>query len=257
MTDTIRSADQRAQDFDRIRAEMAASFDALREANARRMQEGRAGREHARQLLDSMRKRTQTRLGAPDTAGKETGPAASGVVPLPLEDLHLLERLVSHIRHSIVRVCFYNLKLFCPSLVDEFDAHVREQILRNVDELPGVRKELDTFFAQVLCVGEPIADRFSQARHDAFEALDRLIELAGQSRPNIDELDTRRTFAGQAPTLIDDVMGGAASHPVGPGHAQTGRGGRRPASRRPGRAAGRPSRDHHPLWRNAVPTSLR
>lgn len=125
---------------------------------------------------------------------------------LPMSDLHLLERLLSHVRHSIVRVCFYNLKLFAPSLVDEYDATVREQVLGNIEQLGLAKEEIDSFFGQALWDGNTIATHFGEARQHTLEQLEALIALAGKARGHLDEEASRAEFASKAPGLIDGVM---------------------------------------------------
>jgi signal transduction histidine kinase len=120
--------------------------------------------------------------------------------------LHTLERLVSYVRHSVVRVCFYNLKLFCPSLADEYDDHVRQQVVTNIDQLGAAQEELVRFFAQALPGGQIVASLFPDCQRRTQEQLDALRALARPARDCLDDEAVRSDFAKRAPGLIDGVM---------------------------------------------------
>jgi signal transduction histidine kinase len=202
------------EDFERIRAEMAAAFDAAKQRVARRLRLKHAdqferSRSQAQDLVRDARRRAR------DLAGVESEGPVPGVgrPVLTPYDLHTLERLCSYVRHSIVRVCFYNLKLFCPSLIDEYDAHVKQEVLANIDQLPAARSEIVQFFEQALSDGRTIGQVFRDIQRKSMQQLDALIELATAGTPSgkvspdrLDEEPVRRRFAQQAPALIDAVM---------------------------------------------------
>ncbi|MBN2307438.1 MAG: HAMP domain-containing histidine kinase [Candidatus Hydrogenedentes bacterium] len=207
--------DNTTQDFDSIRAEMEASFKAAQDRAARRLHGGTAEglsdtRRRARELVTSTRARARDRLGMPGSALPEPAPSSAhgpdARPGLSLQDLHTLERLTSYVRHSIVRVCFYNLKLFCPSLVDEYDAHVRDQVVENIERLAGAREEIERFFDQPLSEGRRVGELFPDVRRDTFARLDSLVALARPVQGRLDEESVRCDFAQKAPPLIDAVM---------------------------------------------------
>ena len=187
-----------------IRADLEASFEAARERVAQRLagtatpalEESRA---RSRDLLRQSRARARELLSKPALA-------KPGLPAVAIRDLHTLERLGSYVRHSVVRVCFYNLKLFCPSLVDEYDEDVKGHVIANMDQLDGVRKELDAFFGQSLSDGATVAAVFPEARRDAMRQLGALVELSGTTRSRLDEEGAREDYARRAPELIDGVM---------------------------------------------------
>ncbi len=194
-----------SENIQALRAEMEASYQAARERAAARLTsspELSAARPRRRveQLLRESRQRVK-RLVEDGKAGVTSeGPR------IVLHDLHTLERLLSYVRHSVVRVCFYNLKLFCPSLVDAYDEEVREQVVTNIDQLGRARAEIEAFFTQTLEDTQTVAAHFPVCRRDALNRLDRLTSLATGGRGRLDEEPVRRDFAAEAPGLIDGVM---------------------------------------------------
>lgn len=191
-----------------IRAELEASFGAARERVSKRLAGGhgaasRSARSQARELLKQSRQRARRLLG--EEVSTELAPATEAT-PLSVHDLHTLERLASYVRHSVVRVCFYNLKLFCPSLVDEYDAHVKEQVVTNVDQIEAARDEIEQFFEQTLSNGQRIADVWPRIHGQAVDRLDALTALARSARNQLDDVSVRTKFAERAPGLIDDTM---------------------------------------------------
>lgn len=184
-------------------------FRAAREGAARRIGEGRAAalagsRQRARDLLKKTRARAHSYLDRDGAQPVEESAHANGGLTLP--DLHTLERLTSYVRHSVVRVCFYNLKLFCPSLVDEYDAEVREEVIKNIDQLAGARREIEQFFGQPLSDGRAIGQWFPEIRQEALEHLRGLEDLARPARDALDDEPVRAGFGQKAPQLIDAVM---------------------------------------------------
>ena len=193
----------------RIRQEVEAAFQAARQRTAQRLHGKHAetfsqSREGARDRLRNARAKARDLLKIAPVAI----PAAAAPTPaeLSLADLHALERLCSYVRHSIVRACFYNLKLFCPSLVDEYDPEVKAQVLLNIDQLPLAREEIEQFYAQVLSGGKPIGELFPEARAATFESFDELAQLAAATHDVLDDEPRRTGFATRAPALIDAVM---------------------------------------------------
>lgn len=196
-----------------IRAETEASFRAARERVAERFGArgavaSGASQSRARELLRASRKRARELLaGAPGQPGAPEQLSAPESKPEPsLQDLHTVERLVSYVRHSVVRVCFYNLKLFCPSLIDEHDDHVRQQVATNIDQLGAAQEELSRFFAQTLSDGQTIAALFPECERKTREQFGTLIALAGPARDRLDDEAVRQDFANRVPALIDGVM---------------------------------------------------
>jgi signal transduction histidine kinase len=195
------------EDFERIQTEMAAVFHAARQRVARRLRLKHAdqferSRSRAQDLVRETRRRARDLVGV-EPEGPPPGVAKPQLTPY---DLHTLERLCSYVRHSIVRVCFYNLKLFCPSLVDEYDAHVKQEVLANIDQLPAARSEIVQFFEQMLSDGRAVGEVFCDIRRKSAQQLVALIQLAKETRDRLDEEPVRRRFAQQAPALIDGVM---------------------------------------------------
>jgi len=194
-----------------VRAEMEAAFAAARARVARRL-EGRSGggaasvsRARAKELLRQNRERVRALLGV------ETSPAAqepATELEISVADLHTVDRLLSYVRHSVVRVCFYNLKLFCPSLVDEYDEHVKAQVLLNLDQLDAARGEIAEFFDAKLSGGATVGETLPEVRERTLERVGRLSELAARNRGRLDDEQARAALAAQAPALIDEVMAG-------------------------------------------------
>lgn len=153
-------------------------------------------------LLEESRKRVDKLVGLSDV---DAGQTRDSETLLP-RDLHLLEKLDSHIRHSIVRVCFYNLKLLCPSLIDEFSDEIRAQIVWQIDQLPVVRREMISFFSQKLSSGTTIGDVFNDVKRDSLDRLDVLVRMASSARETLDLVPARKSFGEKAPAAIDSVM---------------------------------------------------
>lgn len=124
---------------------------------------------------------------------------------LSIQDLHTVERLLSHVRHSIVRVCFYNLKLLCPSLADEYDAQVREQVQTNIGQLGMVRQEITDFFAQPLSKGN-VKDRFPKAFLETTRNLSDLIACAEPAKDTLENPGVRKQMSEKVPPRIDAIM---------------------------------------------------
>lgn len=125
---------------------------------------------------------------------------------LPLGDLHTVERLLSYIRHSVVRACFYNLNLLCPSLLDEYDKGVRDKVLRTLDQLPNTRQELDHFFDVTQSDGSSIRFCWPDSARDVSDALGAIDQLALRSYDRLDDPAIRESFATEMPKLIQQVM---------------------------------------------------
>ncbi|MBP8130176.1 MAG: HAMP domain-containing histidine kinase [Candidatus Hydrogenedentes bacterium] len=196
-----------AKRLDSVRAEVETAMDAARaRAAARLVRAGVAPGAQGRieSLLTASRKRVDELLGPRDKP--EPAPALALGVP----DLHALERLLSHVRHSVVRVCFYNLKLFCPSLVDEFDAHVAENIATSLRQLAPATNEIRAFFAMTLGGGRTVAAHFPVAQRRAESALGSLSAAAKPIETRIGDARTRREFAAAVPGHIDAVMAALA-----------------------------------------------
>ncbi|MFO7976030.1 MAG: HAMP domain-containing sensor histidine kinase [Candidatus Hydrogenedentota bacterium] len=164
---------------------------------------GRVSRERAREMLKASKARAKALLGQQTELQGSHGAALTA--ELPLEDCHTLELLLSHVRHSVVRVCFYNLKLFCPSLVDEYDEEVRDQVVANLAQLPRAREELESFFEQTLAGGS-ISHLFPVQHRDCFHAFSELAHLGDNTVGRLDDGTIRQMFAQRVPALIDDVM---------------------------------------------------
>lgn len=163
-----------------------------------------ASRDHAREMLKASKAKVKALLG--QHAVTESIPGnLSPTGELSLEDCHTLELLLSHVRHSVVRVCFYNLKLFCPSLVDEYDDEVRDQVASNLVQLPRAKEQLEAFFGQSLAAGR-ISALFPAPYRDCQTAFSELARLGEQVAGHLDQDDVRRGFAERAPGLIDAVM---------------------------------------------------
>ncbi len=189
-----------------VRAEIDAAFEAARrraegQAGGKHAQALRQSRQQARDMLHRSRAKTSSLLG--ELRG-ETEPVTGPT--LTLRDLHTTERLASHVRHSIVRVCFYNLKLFCPSLVDEFDEYVKEQVILNIDQLEDARAEIRQFYDQKMSGGETVGMIFNDSRRTALARLDELIRFARGARDKLNTQEQREAFARRVPELIDSTM---------------------------------------------------
>ncbi|MFP4502234.1 MAG: ATP-binding protein [Candidatus Hydrogenedentota bacterium] len=161
-----------------------------------------SARENARAAVAEMRDRARARVRGTQ------GPAEASAETLSLADLHGLERVLSHVRHSVVRICFYNLKLFCPSLADEYDAEVRAQVLTNIDQLDAVERELDSFFGAVLSGGRTVGNHFPAAQREVAAALRELRDACAMVRGELDHEAARTAFAKSGPQLVDRVMDG-------------------------------------------------
>lgn len=167
-----------------------------------------AARKRNQSLLRESRNRVRSLLnGGAITEAAVAEPAEpESATAFSIHDLHTLERLLSYVRHSVVRVCFYNLKMFCPSLVDEFDAYVRDQVVTNIDQLDNVQREIETFFDQPLSDGKTVQELYPAAKKEALAHLAELASSAKRARHRLDNEAERERFAERAPKLIDDVM---------------------------------------------------
>ena len=203
-----------AANMEHIRAEMEWVCQVARDRVAARLQGSHTealthSRNRVQELARAGRTKARDRIKAVGNAGKSILPTPTkDGTDLALHDLHMLERLCSYVRHSIVRVCFYNLKLFCPSLIDEYDVEVRGQILTNIGQLDVAQAEIVQFFEQPVSNGKKIREVFGQAYIDALRPLDALIRLAAMTRNGLDNEPVRRDFAQNAPDFIDAVMAG-------------------------------------------------
>lgn len=203
------SGASRADTVAAARRQMAESIAAYRRGVAQRWGAASASgqsapRARVRGLLEASRTRAHELLDAGAAVDVPGQPAYPGT-GLSLEDCHTLELLLSHVRHSVVRVCFYNLKLFCPSLIDEYDDDVRRQVTANLAQLPRVREELDAFFHQDLPAGH-VSSLFGDEQAACISALAKLDRLAGDATGRLEQEPVRRAFAERAPGLIDAVM---------------------------------------------------
>lgn len=156
----------------------------------------------ARATLASVSAQAHTRLN------KVTAPCANAARELNVADLHALDQVLSHLRHSVVRICFYNLKLFSPSLIDEYDAQVRDHVEANMNKLDAVEREVRAFFDEVLSEGLPVGRLFPGGRMQVERALAELKQAVALVTGHLEEPAPREAFARSAPTLIDRVMGG-------------------------------------------------
>jgi signal transduction histidine kinase len=186
--------------MDRLRAEIDASVQAARDRVSRRLY-GRPTPSRVKDLLQESHRRARDLLRKP---GAE--PTAKPPPELTVHDLHTIERLLSYVRHSIVRICFYNLKLFAPSLVDEYDTYVRDQVIANMNQLDGARREIAFFFDQRLADGRKIGGVLPRVPQQTFQDLDALIALANAARDHLDDPAVRQRLAAEAPRCIDAVM---------------------------------------------------
>ena len=122
----------------------------------------------------------------------------------PQERYHL-SRLDSHIRHSVVEACFYNLKLLSQLLPEK---HTQpgfvDRITSLINEIPNVEKRLLEYFAEK--VGRNIiGDLFPEI----FLEVTALMGLIKTCLPHPDKLHKKEhaeKVAEELPDLIDKIM---------------------------------------------------
>lgn len=190
-----------AQEIAAARAEVQARVAAARQrAGARFGGEAAGDNSRTRELVAASRQRVRALLD------RQTQAAPTEEARLSIHALHTLDRLLSYVRHSVVRMCFYNLKLFCPSLRDEYDAHVRENVLANLGQLPRVRQELSQFFDEPLEEGASVGRCFPDKRRAVERELAALADLAQNAKTALDIEASREEFSIQAPAHVDATM---------------------------------------------------
>ncbi len=185
------------------RPNIAASIAAKRAATRARLSGASIGQPPSRisSMLDESRGRVQSLL-----AHGEDAVISDSMPQLTVSDLHTIDRLLSHIRHSVVRVCFYNLNLLCPSLVDEYDDELRLEIERNLSELPRAKGELDSFFATALSDGALIGAHWPAVRDDTDAAWRGIEALSKDYGHRLEESEARNRFGNAIPEKIQHIM---------------------------------------------------
>jgi len=161
---------------------------------------------------DSLAKETLDRPPFHDENGPEaetgTEKGAPSLETLSVRGLHDLERLDSEIRHSVVELCFYNLKLLCQVFEEKYSQpQFREKFRREAGELASVRKRLDEYFRSKLDGDTTVSSLFPEevrAIEEDVEAVDGLLR-GWESR--CEEASYRQALRTAVPEKIDSVMG--------------------------------------------------
>lgn len=125
---------------------------------------------------------------------------------LSMIDRHFLDMSLSHLRHGAVKLCFYNLKLLCPSLVDEYDESLRNEVLDNLSRLPRVGVILDSFFSARLDNGKSVGEIFRKASSDAHSFLKSLEECGSEFNDNVISQEGRAHIAACVTELVDNLL---------------------------------------------------
>ena len=139
------------------------------------------------------------------------GTGAPGAAPptlesAPVADLHRLQQADSHVRHSIVEACFYNLRLYGDLLLNRRDKPgFREKLQANLDQLPAIRDELADYFALPVG-GRPLAAYFAEQDAVVSRELAVLSETAADLADRYDDEPRQRRFAETVPPTIDRIM---------------------------------------------------
>ena len=174
---------------------MEDQFRAAREAAERQFREyqEQIGRELSRNLSDA--------FGA--AAAPTVRPALEAA---PIRDLHRLEQADSHVRHSIVEACFYNLRLYSDLLPDRGQRPGFQQKLQaNLEHLPDIHDELTRYFASR--VGDHTAGAlFPQEQAQVLHELGQVVARAERLLRDYDGEACRREFAESVPRHIDRTM---------------------------------------------------
>ena len=165
-------------------------------------------RQSARDRLAQVWEPTESQRAVNPDVTEARAPAArtSTMSDLRPAERHTFEILLSHVRHSVVRVCFYNLKLLCQSLIDEYDAELRTNIASQIALLPNVRRELVTFFDLTLNRDVRIVDLAPDIHHRVFSELSAIEHLAAQLQDSPESTDARTMVAERFPVHIDKIM---------------------------------------------------
>jgi len=158
------------------------------------------------------RARTLAGEGTPEFAGTTAvselaSPDALSAARLPIKSLHLLEQLDSYVRHSVVEVCFYNLKIFAQCLSEKHDRPAFVSKLRkNFAQLPLVQAELEQYFEQPLANDTKVADMFVGLSDSVLREFEGLKTVVGECGDDLGSVECRELFEAEVPKHIDAIM---------------------------------------------------
>jgi two-component sensor histidine kinase len=124
--------------------------------------------------------------------------------------LQKLEHLVSMIRHSLVEICFQNLKLNAKIFVREEPASERAdaawlRLAKEFDELPATREKLTEYFATSVDDKFTVRDIFPDVERTVVSVLDTLVDGAPARPADTQEVE-RRAIADSLPRAVDEIM---------------------------------------------------
>ncbi len=135
-------------------------------------------------------------------------PPENPLCGLSVRTLHKLEKMDSHLRHSVVEVCLNNLKMFAQlAPAKSEDDRFVEKVLRCIPAYPAAVSEIAVMFERRLDDDTTLRILFP-GEYDLLSRnlseIDVILKAAGERKP--DQSFWRR-FVGRIPGLIDAVLG--------------------------------------------------
>lgn len=144
---------------------------------------------------------------APDEALPAFPPSDNPLCGLPVRALHALEKMDSHLRHSVVEVCLNNLKMFAQlAPAKSGDERFVEKVLRCIPAYPAAAAEIGAVFERPLDGGLALRALFAReyaVLSEHLAGIDAILRDAGERKPGG---SFWRRFATAIPTLVDGVL---------------------------------------------------
>ncbi len=130
-----------------------------------------------------------------------------GIDLLSIGSLHRLEQLDSYIRHSLVEICFYNLKLFFQALPEKYGKPgFIDKVKENVRQIPLVKSELETFFNGEIEKKLKIKFIFPDEYNQVMKEMGALEKLSEEGISTFDNTAHREDLSKVVPQTVDRVM---------------------------------------------------
>lgn len=131
----------------------------------------------------------------------------SPLVNLNIKSLYALEKLDSQIRHSVVEVCFYNLKLLCQVFNSKYSQpRFREKFKENVKELSSAKSRLEDYFQHKLEEGVTVGSLFEEEEDKIDEEIEYITELLTGWESKREDASYREEISKSVPEKIDLIM---------------------------------------------------
>lgn len=131
-----------------------------------------------------------------------------GIDLLSIGSLHRLEQLDSYIRHSVVEVCFYNLKLFFQALPEKYGKiGFIDKVNENVRQIPLIKGELETFFGGKIEKELRIKSIFPDEYSQVMKEMGALEKLSEEGTSSFHDTAHQEELSKVVPQTVDSVMG--------------------------------------------------